>query len=256
MVLFVILSYLVPTGILIAGISITAKSHNSIAMFIAALIGLVLFVLALPRFVGGSVSLVLAGVHGTKMSFKEALAAGKPFGWRVVGANILVGLLSMLGFLLLVIPGILVVNWYYLVSFLIVEENLSIGAAMSRSKQLVSGRFWDVFGTWTVPSLFGILNIIPLLGGLAAAILTLLYSAAQAERYRQLKTAKDSGQPLPPVSPLNYLMPVVFVLGFGMSVIYSMSGLNKEKSPSPIPYSQFESGDTSFPADTSTDAQY
>jgi hypothetical protein len=57
----------------------------------------------------------------------------------------LVGLITTGGFLLLIVPGILFTIWYsQAVTVAIIEEERPINS-LTRSKQLVKGRGWDVF---------------------------------------------------------------------------------------------------------------
>lgn len=74
-------------------------------------------------------------------SFKKS--QDKIFDFFVVG--ILTSLVTLLGFLLLIIPGI--VFWVYLslVSFVLVCENAKGRAVLKRSWRLVKGHWWEIF---------------------------------------------------------------------------------------------------------------
>lgn len=81
-------------------------------------------------------------------------------GWKIIGKILLTGLLAGLavvgGLLLLIIPGIIFSYWFAFTTQIVVIENLSGTAALSRSKQLVNGRFWKI--VWYM--LFPILIVI------------------------------------------------------------------------------------------------
>src|SRR5262249_34087585 len=68
----------------------------------------------------------------------------------VVIATLLFSFLLGVGFLLLVVPGILVGLAYWLYVPAIVVEKKSIGDSLSRSAQLTKGRRWTAFGLWLV----------------------------------------------------------------------------------------------------------
>jgi hypothetical protein len=69
--------------------------------------------------------------------------------------NLLVGL----GFVLLIIPGLVFLTWWALVVPVVVLERTGIGESFSRSRTLVRGRGWTVFGTLFM---VGILMLVPI----------------------------------------------------------------------------------------------
>jgi hypothetical protein len=60
--------------------------------------------------------------------------------------GLLVILAEMLGLILLIVPGILFYVWFSLSAQALVIENRRYRAAMGRSRQLVKGSWWRVFG--------------------------------------------------------------------------------------------------------------
>ena len=65
---------------------------------------------------------------------------------RIVIAGILLGLAIGLGFLLFIVPGLIVLTFWIFVIPAIVLENRGIGESFGRSLQLVRGHGWQVFG--------------------------------------------------------------------------------------------------------------
>ena len=65
---------------------------------------------------------------------------------RIVLAGILLGLAIGVGFLLLIVPGLVVLTLWIFVIPAIVLENRGIGDAFGRSRELVRGNGWNVFG--------------------------------------------------------------------------------------------------------------
>ena len=59
--------------------------------------------------------------------------------------NLVVGIITFLGLLLLVIPGIVFATRYSLVPFLIIDKKLDFKAAMSESKRLTEGKKMQLF---------------------------------------------------------------------------------------------------------------
>lgn len=84
----------------------------------------------------------------------------------VVLASVLVGLVVGLGFLLLVVPGIIFSLWYALTIPVLVLEGTKAGASMGRSRALVSGNLGKVFVlglvvfliTWIIGMVFGLIG--------------------------------------------------------------------------------------------------
>ena len=73
-----------------------------------------------------------------------------PWG-RLMGADLMVTFLVVIGLVLLVIPGLLAFNLLALVGPVIEVENRKVIAALRRSIQLVRGHFWSVALLATLP---------------------------------------------------------------------------------------------------------
>ncbi len=84
------------------------------------------------------------------MSIRETLDAARPFIGRVAGASILAGLGIGIGLVLLLVPGLFLLTIWCLIVPVIVLEGLGIVAAFGRSRALVRGFGWQVFGTIVV----------------------------------------------------------------------------------------------------------
>ena len=89
----------------------------------------------------------VAEIHcGRKVRYGEAMRAG----WRLWGklfvARFVVGLLTVGGLLLLVIPGIVIAVRYFFVDCVVVLENADSTRARRRSVSLTRGRRWQLFG--------------------------------------------------------------------------------------------------------------
>ena len=78
---------------------------------------------------------------GLKDFFQEAWSKYLPF----LITSLLAALVINLGFLLLIIPGIIFMVWFAFLSYIIVCEGIYYIAAFKRSKELVRGYWWQVF---------------------------------------------------------------------------------------------------------------
>jgi hypothetical protein len=113
---------------------------------------------------------------------------------RFFAVSILVGLAVGVGFVLLIIPGIIFATWFSMSMFVLVNENIGIIESMKRSKALVKGKFWPVAGKLAIFMLFTIVgNIIfsflPFgLGATAVTIFGGLFILPGFLLYKELKT--------------------------------------------------------------------
>lgn len=206
-------------------LALAAKDDSGGGLTIALVAWLITFVVGLlvySRFAGLVVNLMVQSVRGVKLSFGQALAAGKPYGWKLIGFFILYALAVSVGYVFFVIPGIIFMIWFSMGAFVIVDEKLGVIDAFKRSKELAKGRFWEIFGVMGVLQIISILAIIPLLGWIAAVVLSVAYAAAYAVRYNQIKEYKDGNKPFPKVSSANFAAAALFVVGFVASMAFSL----------------------------------
>ncbi len=81
------------------------------------------------------------------LSLTETLAQVRPRLVSIVVAGVLAGIGIFLGLLLLIAPGLVLLTWWFLIIPVIVLEGTSAGEAFGRSRELVRGYGWSVFGT-------------------------------------------------------------------------------------------------------------
>jgi uncharacterized membrane protein YesL len=103
------------------------------------------------------------------ISFSMAFGYFSKTGAALLGA-LLVMLLTYLGFLLLVIPGIYLVVGYMMWTQLLCDQELSVWEAMETSRKAIHHRWWSVFG---LSLLVGLLTSLSALGLLIPLIWTI-----------------------------------------------------------------------------------
>jgi hypothetical protein len=69
----------------------------------------------------------------------------KPYLGTLIVAGILAGLGIAVGFVLLIVPGLVLLTWWCLIVPVIVLEGKQVGESFSRSRELVRGHGWTVF---------------------------------------------------------------------------------------------------------------
>lgn len=153
------------------------------------------------------------------LSLSETFAAAQPRLGSVIVGGLLAGIGIVVGLVLLIVPGLVLMTWWAVIIPVIVLEHRSAGESFTRSRELVRGYGWGVFGVILLALLLLVgasivLSIIlsPLADWLQgfisqivtgtltapfiAVFLTVLYF-----RLRQVKEAAASAEP-PPVAPV------------------------------------------------------
>ncbi|MEA2505845.1 MAG: hypothetical protein QOH48_463 [Actinomycetota bacterium] len=187
---------------------------------VASAIGGVLVIVVLPLAIIGLFLVQAALVEAVTdirdgrvdMTVGETLSRGASRIGPVAGAGILAGIGIAIGLVLFIIPGLILLTWWSVIVPVIVIEGRGVLDAFSRSRQLVRGHDFQVFGVIVLEILLlivagiilGIIlaalpsgvqsfisNIISgsITGPFSALITTLLYF--------RLKEAKDGAGPLP-----------------------------------------------------------
>lgn len=136
----------------------------------------------------------------------------------LIGAGLLSGIAIGIGMFLLVIPGLILLTIWAVIAPVIVVERSGVIAAFGRSRELVRGNGWQVFGvifiifviTAVVGAIIGIVGA-AISGGLGMRIVTSLISetitapigalAAATIYFGLLSVIGDTATPPPPLPP-------------------------------------------------------
>ncbi len=80
------------------------------------------------------------------LTLTETFARVGPRVLPLLGASILAGLGITLGLILLVVPGLILLTWWSLITATIVLEDKGVFESFGRSRELVRGNGWSAFG--------------------------------------------------------------------------------------------------------------
>jgi tetrahydromethanopterin S-methyltransferase subunit G len=83
----------------------------------------------------------------------EVFERVRPHLGRLIVAGILAALGIAVGLALLVVPGLILLTWWCLIVPVIVLEGAQIGESFSRSRELVRGHAWTVFGVVVITAI-------------------------------------------------------------------------------------------------------
>jgi hypothetical protein len=103
------------------------------------------------------------------LNFGETVRAATPFIGPVAGASILAGIAITIGLILIIVPGLILITIWAVIVPAIVIERAGVFASFGRSRELVRGHGWQVFGTLVL--VFLILIVVDIVIGLIFAAL-------------------------------------------------------------------------------------
>jgi len=127
--------------------------------------------------VWGAIALIYA-IKNNEAGVKESFLQTKDRVLSAIWVGLLVGIALFFGYLLFFIPGIIFSIWFSFSFYVLIYEGLHGTKALSRSKQLVDGHWWDVFARLAIIGVvFFFLNLIIQGAPLLSPILGLLSSS-------------------------------------------------------------------------------
>ena len=193
--------------------------------WLGLLLGLVLTIVALFWLQAALIKAVEDVRDGrADMSLEQTFGAAKPHLASVIVAGFLGALGIALGFVLLIVPGLILLTIWCLIIPVIVLEGKSAGESFGASRELVRGYGWKVFGVIVLTALlligFQILlsivlspladwlqgfvsNVVSgtLTAPFVALVLTLLYFRLKAAKQAPVTEAHPPAETPPPATP-------------------------------------------------------
>jgi len=110
--------------------------------------------------------------------------------WRYIGASLFSGVIVMVGFVLLVVPGIIAMLMLMFATLLVIDRTLSPVAALKESARITTGYRWQLL--WLV-ILVALLNLLGALAFMVGLLITVPVSyLAVTHAYRTLATRADA----------------------------------------------------------------
>jgi hypothetical protein len=148
-------------------------------------------------------------------SIGELFERVRPHLGALILAGIVAGFGIAIGLVLLIVPGLVLLTWWCLIAPVIVLEGKQMGEAFTRSRELVRGHGWTVFGIVVVTAIASaiasavIQSIFAFLGSflrywiggtIASAIVGPFLAIALTLTYFELR--QGSGEPVAPAATL------------------------------------------------------
>lgn len=164
------------------GLSAWQENINQALWWAVSLVALLSAAFSLVATLGTTkISLLIA--RGERANYMEVFAQ-----WRLVlkylAAQIVVGLITLVGFILLIIPGVIFATRLQFVVYALVDKNMGVLEAVRYSWKITSGQVWRlmVFGfAVTLVILLGLLAL-----GIGVVVAVGVTTVASAHVYDQL----------------------------------------------------------------------
>lgn len=103
-----------------------------------------------PIYAAGLIHVLAGRMTGDRSSYRKAIQAGLCNWWRLFVARVVTNVLILLGFLALIVPGILLSLRYSLIDPVVVLEKAGVRRSRLRSGDLVRGKEIEIFSGITL----------------------------------------------------------------------------------------------------------
>lgn len=124
----------------------TALTAGAATGFLVLGLGWVLNMVGAFLLQGMVVKAAVNGFNGKPTAFRDAFDAGVRMILPLLGLAIIVGLGTVLGFMLLIVPGVILMVLWSVAAPVVVVERRGVMASLQRSRDLTRGHRWEVFG--------------------------------------------------------------------------------------------------------------
>jgi len=166
--------------------------RNSAGMIVLQIAIAFYWLLVLSVINYGGDLLFLRAIRNEKIDIKEMFDGFKENYLNIILANLLVFAIVGLGFVFLIIPGIIFLCRLAFVPFLVMDKKLEPVAAVEKSWAMTRGHGWKIFGMALLAFLIIILGLICFIVGVffaamwVASAFTSLYHAVDLEEQKKL----------------------------------------------------------------------
>ena len=147
------------------------------------------------------IAVIIASLMATILNLRAAEAKAPTLGsiwqefrqhwlWaKLAGLAIMTGLITLVGFILLIVPGVILLWRLFLAPYILIDKKTGVIEALNQSWNMTKGYAWPIYSIILFTIVLALTNIIPFVGGLVAFVLATAYTAAPALRYQELKKA-------------------------------------------------------------------
>jgi uncharacterized membrane protein len=181
-VILVLILFSIPMGIVNSFVDRATFGYSSLTIF-----GIAYSIIVLGPISFGVNWLFLKAVRHEPFKTYDMFMAFQNI-WNVVIANILVGVIVGIGFVLLIVPGIIFACRLAFVSYLVMDQKMEAIEAVKKSWEMTRGYSWTIFGMAIMSFFIAIAGLICLGVGILPAIIWI--ESAFAALYWAVATKK------------------------------------------------------------------
>jgi uncharacterized membrane protein len=182
------IKFFVPLLILVFGssflfdyLSDLAKKESFLISFLLTIVGFALSII----FSLGLIKISLEICDGKEPKISDLFSQYRLF-FRYLFASVLKSLITLFGFILLIIPGIILSIRFGFFDYLIVDRNSRIIESLKKSWEITKGSTWNLFLLYLLLGIINVLGFFALIVGLFWSIPTTML--AEAFVYRKLSS--------------------------------------------------------------------
>ena len=146
-----------------------SDADNSPGMIILQILAAVYWLLVFSVVKYGGNLMYLRAIRNEKFEISEMFDGFKKNYINIILANLLTIAIVGLGFVFLIVPGIILACRLAFVSYLVMDKNMEPIAAVEKSWEMTKGHGWQIFG-------MGLLVIPIVIGGLICFIVGIVFS--------------------------------------------------------------------------------
>lgn len=148
--------------------------------------------------------------RGRQVSLGQSLGVGYKKAAGFFGLSALMTVLVIVGFIALVVPGLILLYWFMLAPYIYIDQDISITAALRQSRGLAKKQPVEMFGILAATGIFALPTMVPLIGFLYQIFYNGAGSVALAYRYDSAKALGKKSKPV--THPANYWAMVIVVV--------------------------------------------
>jgi uncharacterized membrane protein len=165
LVIFVLILFSIPMAIMNSFVDRDTFGSSAFTIFIIAY-GIIILG---PISFGANWIFLKAARHESFKTYDMFMAF--QYIWKVVVANILVSIIVSIGFVLLIVPGIIFACRLAFVSYLVMDEKMEAIEAIKKSWEMTRGYSWTIFGMAIMSFFICLAGLICLVVGIFPAII-------------------------------------------------------------------------------------
>lgn len=136
----------IPSALMAFGQADLTTSEASATAFLAMILGWALYLVGAYVMQGMVVKAAINSFNDKQTTFGEALSAGAKVFLPLLGLAIVAGVATGFGYILLIVPGIMLTVLWSVSAPAVVAEKRGVFEAMQRSRDLTRGYRWHIFG--------------------------------------------------------------------------------------------------------------